>query len=307
MLTSAAHGESGQHIQVNIFGDGNPANGVEDGREQLYGGREGGLDTFGRSLNSGTIKCDGKVRGSAMVVDTREFSTKLEGVVVLTAAHVIYDLEKNRRFRRCEFNFLGLAELAAYRARIDLKNVQMGGFEPTRSPGSLEFGEGDWVFLHIPKPWKSYSPGGEIALREFTKLQMESFQQNGGELRLIAFDSAAKVISVSQSCTVIESDSEDLGGGEWKGQLLDDCDSGDGASGGGIVAVLKDKLYLVGIRSGSHWSEQVFPTSDYPTGPQDGSLWNRNNNTNFARAIDAHLIRELAEFVRSLESGQSTL
>lgn len=75
-----------------------------------------------------------------------------------------------------------------------------------------------------------------------------------------------------------------------------------GASGGGIVAVLNQQQYLVGIRSGSHWSEQVYPASEYPSGPPDGSVWDRNKNTNFGRAIDAHLLAELASFIHKLES-----
>ena len=306
LMVTAAYGQVSQRLAVNVFGDGNLANGVEDSREQLFGGRQKGLGFVGQPLNSGTVNCDGKIRGTAMVVDTGEISTDLEGVVLITAAHVIYDLGRKRRFRRCEFNFLALAELSAYRALIDLKNVRMGGFEPKRATGDLEFGEGDWVFLHIPKPWKSFNPAGVISLREFSSLQTESFRQNGGKLSLIAFDSTAGVISVSKNCTVIESNANDLGGGAWKGQLLDDCDSAGGASGGGLVAIMDKKSYLVGIRSGSHWSEDVFPADEYPAGPPDGSVWDRHTNTNFGRAIDAHLLRELAEFVRFLKSKHST-
>lgn len=305
-MSSSVFGQALESLPVNIFGDGDPENGVEDSREQLFGGSRRRLDAFGRQLNSGTVKCDGKIRGTAMVVDTSEYSTRLEGVVIITAAHVIYDLDKKRRFKRCKFHFLALDELSAYRARIDLKNVRMGGFEPGKATGSLEFGEGDWAFLYLPKPWKSFNPGGEISLREFSSIQMESFQQNGGELRLIGFDSTEDVISVSKNCMVIESSANDLGGGAWKGQLLDDCDSGDGASGGGLVAIIDDKLYLIGIRSGSHWSGQVFPAKEYPDGPPDGSVWDRHMNTNFGRAIDSHLLDELAGFVRTLESKRVT-
>jgi hypothetical protein len=300
------YGQSPHVLPVNIFGDGNPTNGVEDSREQVFGGRHSGLGFSRQHLNSGTVKCDGKVRGTAMVVDASEYSTDLKGVVIVSAAHVIYDLVKKRRFRRCEFNFLALGEIAAYSARIDMKNVRMGGFDPTKATGSLEFGEGDWAFLYIPKPWKSFNPDGVVKLRDFSWWQVESFRQNGGEFRLVAFDSTAGVISVSKNCTVVESSANDLGGGAWKGQLLDDCDSGGGASGGGIVAIQDEKLYLIGIRSGSHWSEQTFPASDYPTGPPDGSVWNRQTNTNFGRAIDDHLLGELAAFVQLLKLKHSS-
>ena len=307
LLISAAHGQVFQHFPVNVYGDGNPANGVEDSREQLFGGPQRPLGSVGQPISSGTIKCDGKIRGTAMVVDTSEYSMDLQGAVIITAAHVIYDLGSKKRFRRCMFNYLALAELSAYRARIDLKNVKMGSFNPARATNELGFGEGDWAFLHIPKPWKSFNPGELISLREFSSLKMEPFQQQGGELSLIAFDSTANAISVSKNCMVIESSVNDLGGGSWKGQLLDDCDSGGGASGGGLVARIAGKSYLIGIRSGSHWSEQVFPAVQYPAGPPDGAIWDRHTNTNFGRAIDAHLLRALTEYVRFLESEYASL
>lgn len=100
----------------------------------------------------------------------------------------------------------------------------------------------------------------------------------------------------------MESARGDLGGGAWKGQLLDNCDSADGASGGGIVAVIDGQQYLVGIRNGSHWSEDVFPRKGFPDGPPDGSVWSRHANTNFARSIDSELIFELKKFLNLIEN-----
>jgi hypothetical protein len=228
----------------------------------------------------------------------------LKGVVLATAAHVLYDLDKKRQFRRCEFHFLALDELARYRARIDLKNVKMGDFDPLKSTEDLGFGEGDWAFLYIPEPWRNFNPGETLGLRDFSFLQMESYQQSGGELRLIALDSTTGVISASRNCSVIESDSDDIGGGSWKGQLLDDCDSVGGASGGGIVAVIDEQQYLIGIRSGSHWSDNAYPAREYPLGPPDGSVWDRQSNTNFGRAIDARLLNEFYQFIQELEKKE---
>jgi hypothetical protein len=77
-------------VPVNIFGDGNPENGIEDSRELVLSERGRGDNVPGYSLNAGTIKCDGKVRGTAMVVDTSQLAPRLKGVVVVTAAHVLY-------------------------------------------------------------------------------------------------------------------------------------------------------------------------------------------------------------------------
>jgi hypothetical protein len=226
-------------------------------------------------------------------------------VVLASAAHVLYDLDKKKRFKRCEFQFLALGELARYRAKIDLKRVRKGGFDPLKATEGPEFGEGDWAFLYVPKPWEIFNRDEALTLRDFSFSQIESYKQSGGEVRLVAYDSSLRVISVSRDCTVIESSTDDLGGGGWKGQLLDDCDSGGGASGGGIVAVLNHQHYLIGIRSGSHWSEQNFPSDAFPKGPPDGAVWNRHSNTNFGRAIDAYILRELQEFIRVLERDGS--
>ena len=96
LMTLAASPLSAQvarAVPVNIFGDGNPLNGVEDSREPLTG-REGyGHGSVAKNMSAGTISCDGVFRGTAMVVDTREFAPGLEGVVLATAAHVLYNLD----------------------------------------------------------------------------------------------------------------------------------------------------------------------------------------------------------------------
>ena len=302
LITVAASPLSAQKaraVPVNIFGDGNPLNGVEDSREPVMGGKGNGAGQSGQNMNAGTITCDGKFRGTAMVVDTREFAPDLEGVVLASAAHVLYNLERNRLFRRCQFYFMGRDKVAGYRSKIDLKKVHMGNFDPRQSTGGVEFGESDWVFLYLPKPWKKFNPDQSIRLREFSFSQLVSYRQSGGEFRLLAFDSSSGVISESRNCMVVESDGYDLGGGTWKGQLLDDCDSADGASGGGIIAVLNQQQYLIGIRNGSHWNEQVYPADRFPSGPPDGSAWDRRSNTNFGRAIDANLLHEVSLLIQS--------
>ncbi len=292
-------------IAVNVFGDGDPANGVEDDRQQLAGGRGQGASLADQRLNAGTIKCDGKIRGTAMVIDTRELAPALKGVVLASAAHVLFDLDRKQRFQRCEFQFLALGALRSYRAKIDLHRLKMGKYDPRKATDSVEFGEGDWIFLYVPRPWKAYNPAESIVPSAFSFANVTSFRQAGGEFRLIAFDVAARVISVSRHCRVVESNRGDLGGGAWQGQLLDDCDSAGGSSGGGLIAVLQGRQYLIGIRNGSHWSEQAFPVNAYPQGPPDGATWDRSKNTNFARAFDSILLSELKNFSLGLAAGDA--
>lgn len=286
-------------VPVNIFGDGNPLNGVEDSRVPVQAGQRGGGNPEEGQLNAGTIKCDGKFRGTAMVVDTREFAPDLAGVVLVSAAHVLYNLDKKRLFRRCKFHFMGQEKNSRYRSKIDLESIRMGDFDPWQSTGLDEFGENDWVFIYLRTPWKNFNPDQSLRLRDFAFAQTESYRQSGGEFRLVAFDLSTGNISESRDCSVVESKKGDLGGGTWKGQLLDDCDSVGGASGGGIIAVLNQEYYLIGIRNGSHWSERVYPNSEYPSGPPDGSAWNRRSNTNFGRAIDTKLLFEINQLIQS--------
>ena len=291
--------QSARVVPVNIYGDGNPLNGVEDSRKQVVAGPRSESRPEDWKLNAGTITCDGEFRGTAMVVDTREFATDLEGVVLVSAAHVLFDLDKKRLFRRCKFHFMGWKKHAGYGSKIDLKSLRMGDYDPGRATGIPGFGEGDWVFLYLRKPWKNFNPDQSLRLRDFSFTQTESYRQSGGEFRLTAFDSSAGFIGESRDCMVLESQGGDLGGGTWKGQLLDDCDSADGASGGGIIAVLNQQYYLIGIRTGSHWNEQAYPIDAYPDGPPDGSVWNRHSNTNFGRAIDKGMLFEINQFIQS--------
>lgn len=289
-------------IFVNIFGDGNPDNGIEDNRQQLLGGRQSASGLGDQRMNAGTIECDGKIRGSAMVVDTRTVAPGLAGVVIASAAHVVYDLDSEVLFDRCEFHFLALNQLADYRATIDLTTLRKGRYDPGNATQGLEFGEGDWVFLYLPKPWRSFRPENSLPLADFSLLNSGLFHKAEGQIRLVAYDSSERVISFSDNCQVVESGDHDLGGGKWKGQLLDDCDSADGASGGGITAVINQQHYLVGIRSGAHWSEDDYPREKFPAGPPDGSRWDLNANTNFGRAVDAAIIREFIDFVKEVEN-----
>jgi hypothetical protein len=306
MTGFAADGRAAEIVSVNIFGDGDPANGIEDDRHQLLSGRQGARGLSDQRMNAGTIKCDGKTRGTGMVVDTRVVAPRLRGAVIASAAHVLYDLQEQRLFKRCDFHFMGLDQLPGYRAKIDMKTLRQGGFNPADPITGSGFGEGDWVFLHVPQPWRSFNRNEALPLADYALMQSDSFRRDG-EIRLIAYDARARVISTSHNCSVVESTGGDLGGGAWKGQLLDDCDSADGASGGGLIAVLGEAHYLVGIRNGAHWDEQVYPVSDFPSGPPDGSLWDLSANTNFGRAIDSMVLNEFTDFIAEITKTQDQL
>ncbi len=283
---------------VNIFGDGNPENGVEDDRLDISSPawNEDGLSAWNTA--AGTVHCDGRNRGSAVVVDTSEFGRLREGVVIATSAHVLFDLESRALFGECSFHYMALDHLPGYRASIDLGRSRRGAFDPADPRTGPMFGRGDWAFLYVPGPVPGAAAHARLRPRAWSSLRGDV--DAGASFRFIAFSPARRVIVISSPCRVAESRAEDLGGGSWAGQLLDDCDSEDGASGGGLVASLGGRHYLVGIRSGAHWDGGVFPPRRYPDGPPAGAVWDRSRNTNFSRAIDGELIEGLRSLVREI-------
>jgi hypothetical protein len=233
-----------------------------------------------------------------MILDLTGFGSQPPGLVLLTAAHVLFDLERERLFRACSFHYMGLSNIPVYQAAIDLSSARLGGFDPRQPRDQPSFGRGDWALLHVADP-------ASAALREAgikpAVFDSEAYRApEGWSYHLIAWSEQNKGISVSVDCQVRESAAGDLGGGSWPGQLLDDCDSGLGASGGGLIVVNGGYRYLVGIRTGAHWDESVFPLPDYPAGPPAGARWDIHTNTNFGRALDVQIMEELKRFVRAL-------
>ncbi len=108
-------------------------------------------------------------------------------------------------------------------------------------------------------------------------------------------------MSVASGCRVMVSGPGDIGGGAWAGQLLDDCDSGDGASGGGLVMIASGRPALLAIRGGAHWSREMWPPSRFPAGPPDGARWSPERYSNYARAIDDDLLDRLIRWANGLE------
>ena len=290
-LTSQGYGDAFRMQQVNIFGDGNPANGIEDNRIDMSSPAWNSNSRRPWNMGAGTIHCDGKMRGSAMIVDTREFTIADAGLILATSAHVLYDLHEHRRFAACQFHYMALDHLPGYQVDIDLERSRMGDFDPSSARNSLQFGKEDWAFLHVSGSIPGISGSGNVRLRSYHSI----LNATNGPVRFqfIAYSPATDSMVISTQCEVRESASGDLGGGSWRGQLLDNCDSDGGASGGGLVASAAGNHFLVGIRSGAHWDSESFPQRQFPDGPPDGARWDVNKNTNFSRAIDGELIDAL--------------
>jgi hypothetical protein len=292
--------------QINIFGDGNPSNGNEDNRIDMSSPAWNHELRRPWNMGAGTIYCDGMNRGSAMIVDTREFGRLEQGLIVATSAHVLYDLERRRRFSNCEFHYMAVDSLPGYQAPVSFSQSRLGRFDPSSPRDHAIFGREDWAFLYVRDPIPGVSIAGRIPLRPYRETQVTDSQ--AVHYQFIAYNPGADAITISTACQVKESEPGDLGGGSWPGQLLDDCDSEGGASGGGLVASFEGGHYLVGIRSGSHWDGHRYPGTEYPDGPPAGEAWDVLSNTNFSRAIDTELIGELRSMLNELtdRSGNNT-
>jgi hypothetical protein len=299
LLSGPGSGVAIQVQKVNIFGDGNPANGIEDSRIDMSAP---GWNVESRrpwNMGAGTVHCDGQNRGSAMIVDTREFGRLSTGLIIATSAHVLYDLERQRRFSACRFHYMALDHLPGYQAAISLKQSLLGGFDPSDPRNTAAFGKEDWAFLYVAESLPGLPATGRLRLKAYQQtLQADS---KPFTYQFIAYSPSVNSITISTACRVLESEHGDLGGGEWAGQLLDDCDSEGGASGGALVASAGGDHYLVGIRSGSHWDKERYPQQKYPGGPPDGAAWDIFKNTNFSRAIDDELIAALRALIHEID------
>lgn len=285
---------------AHVFGDGNPDNGIEDDRRALLSLAADEHFPSGPLFGTGTVHCDGAVRGSALLLDVSESAPGLGGHFLATAAHILYDLDSGRPFGHCEFRYLGLGSVPGAQAPIDWRWVEAGGFDALADRSDAEFGRHDWAFAYLPPAGED---GGWMAGLPLLATGQAPLVDH---VHLLAFDAERGAMSLTGPCRSVPSVAEDLGGGSWPGQWLDDCDSGLGASGGALIAEWGGRVHLLAIRSGSHWSPQRFPAESFPSGPPAGAQWDPAGITNYARGIDAELHRALERLVqRALDSSAS--
>lgn len=291
------------HTDAGVFGDGDPLNGPEDGRKSIsVGGHRPPASDWYRG--TGTLVCDGAVRGSATLLDVSSIMPGLDGVVLATAAHVLFDLESQTAWTECRFAFMGLAQLPGYSAVLDERYQLLGDFRPENAPAAVHSGSGDWAFLWLgpdwspPPPWLAFPPGEPM--NPDAQAQGGLIGSSEASLGMVAWDHSRGEVSVITGCHAVMSTSHDIGGGAWHGQLLDNCDSDLGASGGGLIVHDGMHSRLVAIRGGSHWDAQLWPADQYPDGPPAGSHWDPNGFTNYARTLDPSILTVLSDWLRGL-------
>lgn len=290
----------GTSSHANVFGDGDERNGTEDDRKNILQLHEYSENVPGWPRSAGTISCEGKNRGSAVLIRPPGEPAEgwAAGSFIMTAAHVLSELDTGRAWTGCEFRFLGMSGLEGFRSAIDPRWVRSGPYRSDADRNQSAFGQHDWAFA-----WLGFSPppGRRLnALPLMSADELLAYHEPHLSIELLAWNSVKGEMAISRPCQWQMSQARDLGGGAWNGQLLDSCDSGDGASGGGLVARLGQQHFLVAVRSGSH-----FDADHYPTGPADGAPWNVYLNTNFARAVDEAMLAALSALVAEVKLAHS--
>lgn len=284
-------------LLASVFGDGDPGNGTEDSRQPLLMTPASADFPRGVPLGAGTVVCDGTLRGSATLV--RPGPPAADGHFYLaTAAHVMVDLDSGHPFDECRFHYLGLNHLPGEQVPIELESVIQGAFDAGADRRSGNFGREDWALVRLPVTASGQRWAEGLPIARFEDIQARA-ASGAVRFHLLAWDRRTKTMALSTDCQVHQSGSDDLGGGQWAAHLLDDCDSGQGASGGGLIASIDGRAYLVGIRSGAHWSPARWPPERYPDGPPEGAAWDPSTNTNFSRAVDSDLLLRLEELQKS--------
>ena len=278
-----------QPVAATVFGDGDPDNGVEDARIGISDPDFSGANPERWYRNAGTVHCDGAVRGSAVILKLDKFNAFGGPVVIATSAHVLFDLEVGHRFELCEFHFMGLGSLEGYRAKLG--EVLLGTFDPANDHDDERHGQGDWAFAELDRQWTPplTTSGFEPRVWEDSLAQ----DRHG----LVALNRSTQELSIAMNCSAQRSKKGDLGGGSWALQLLDDCDSDEGASGGGLLVYEAGDVFFVGVRGGAHWNASDFPMDRFPGGPPPGEPWDVTRNTNFARGFDEQLLGQLLTWV----------
>ena len=293
-----------------IFGDGDQANGIEDGRVMAPA----------HLLNAvGTIFCDGRLRGTGTHIDVadavdkylpsnkklplnktprskqREPSNKTPKKkkkapsIIVTAAHVLFNRTTGLPFTDCSYR-PGNKRLSA----IPFDQVSSHAYQPL-AKDKMRQSETDIVFVSLQH--KIYRKGLPLAL-----------QVNPHGLQLLAYNPGAGRIDTSGDCKSYESanfGSKDL--------LLHNCDAESGASGGPLLEMINNKPLAVALGSvvaihGGTFSEAVESTDGAPSSYFDmasGAKAQPEKWINQARRVDRELLQRLQDFVAYLGMGSA--
>lgn len=264
-------------VCAEIFGDGRHSNGVEDSRVPLAASDSSALQRF-----FGTLICEGRVRGTAVLLRARGPETDRFLPVLLTAGHVVTN-PNGVLASDCAYEPM-VSSGDRYLVNMNEALMSFSTVEGRNSNRSMldEFSQ-DWMVapIEFQLGWENYAIPFEVANEQMS--QRADLADSTG--LFIGYDTGLNRFMVDVECSFGR-----LDGGSFFGNypllFWDDCDSVSGSSGGVLLAMREDSPTIVGIRVGN-----IFDTERFPKGPGPGEPFDLNANVNLSRVIDDEILR----------------
>ena len=177
---------------------------------------------------SGTIFCDGFVRGSGLHI----YRSARQHSIIITAAHVIFDESSKGLFERCSYrpNNMRLQE-------VPFADISTYGYSPY-DLDTVKQSETDLAFVALTR--KLYQSAFHLSTKRTNVKRVDPSQT----LRIIAYNSTTNQIEVSKACESIESPNFTN-----KSLILHNCPAGPGSSGALIIDTNDNRL--IGIHGGT--------------------------------------------------------
>ena len=248
---------------------------------------------------SGSIFCDGAVRGSGAHIQHRleDYS------IIVTAAHVLFDRRTQRRFKACWYR--------GNNARFTA--VPFGQISPVIVSSSdrqaIQQSESDLVFIALKR--RLYAPALELKKEHKPVPSVTKAPFMATPLAQIGYHAASDTMRIARGCKSLATPYFYN-----KKLLLHDCPTGPGASGGPLINDRDQRL--VAVHGGTLLIE--YRDRDRKDGGlvhkeaagQKGARQNSRHNDELiaqqpirleirqGRAIDDQVLRQLDDFIRRL-------
>ena len=221
---------------------------------------------------SGTIFCDGAVRGSG----THVYNLGQNYSIIITAAHVLFDKTSGTQFRNCGYrpNNIRLSE-------IPFGNVAKHHYSPI-SEDKLQQSEHDIVLVKLKR--KLYKPALPLSHGSRFSLQSELYYRS---LRMVAYDEKNDDMEVSPICSEVRPSnfSNPL-------LLLHNCETKAGSSGAAIIETTSNAV--VAIHGGTLIVERT-EGSAKQTQMQPLAFYRQ------ARRVDDYILSNLENYIAKLK------
>ena len=253
-----------------IFGDGNDANGVEDGRVAAPANLLSAV---------GTIFCDGGLRGTGTHIDPGLATDHKERPsIIVTAAHVLFDANTGAPFSDCSYR----PENKRLRS-VPFAQVSSHAYQPL-AQDKMRQSETDIVFVALQR--HLYQDRLPLAQTD-----------NTSGLQLLAYNPSNERIDISGGCQTYDSvnfKSKDL--------LLHNCDAERGSSGGPLLQMKNSdsETQAVGSVIAIHGGTLSSAGNGVPGAKVQPEKW-----INQARKVDRALLLRLQEFLAYLRKGSA--